>query len=45
MGYIGNVVQSVELVPFEGEAIKESEIVRETVTAEVEVEQRELIEA
>lgn len=49
MGYIGNVVQNVELVPFDGEAIKEDELVRTPVAIEEEgvtvVDERELIKA
>lgn len=36
LGHIGNIVQNVELVPFEGDAIKEDDLVREPVVVEEE---------
>jgi len=47
MGYIGEVIQNVELVPFDGEAIKEADLVRTNAVEEetVTVNEQELVEA
>lgn len=48
IGHIGNVIQNVELVPFEGDALKEADLVRQPVLEEEDVDvaaERELVKA
>lgn len=37
MGFIGNQIESMELVPFEGDAIKEIDVTRQTAQVDAEV--------